>query len=75
VGAVRAAFNGIIAAVNEDLIDRPTIANADCYGEGWMMLVRPASADWKIALVSGPDMARAYAAWMENEGFEGCASA
>jgi glycine cleavage system H protein len=75
VGAVHAAFGGTVAAVNGVLIDRPTIANADCYGEGWMMLVRPASSDWRNVLISGPDIARAYEAWMESEGFEGCGSA
>ncbi len=72
VGAVRAAFDGSVAAVNETLIRRPTIANSDCYGEGWMMLVRPASAEWCAALVSGTDVAAAYEAWMESEGFAGC---
>lgn len=71
-GAVRAAFDGTVAAVNEALIDRPTIANTDCYGEGWMMLVRPGSSEWRAALVSGPGIAAAYEAWMESEAFGGC---
>lgn len=71
-GAVRAAFDGAVSVVNETLIARPTIANTDCYGEGWMMLVRPASADWRARLVTGPAVATAYEAWMEEEGFAGC---
>lgn len=72
VGAVRAAFDGTVVAVNETLIAKPTLANKDCYGSGWMMLVRPAAADWRVALVTGADIAIAYEAWMEAEGFGGC---
>ncbi len=75
VGAVRAAFDGAVVAVNEMLIDRPTIANTDCYGDGWMMRVRPASPGWRSVLVSGAEIAPAYEAWMEREGFAGCGDA
>jgi glycine cleavage system H protein len=72
IGAVRAAFDGEVAAVNEALKARPMLANSDCYGEGWMMLVRPARDDWRASLVTGAAMADAYEAWMESEAFAGC---
>lgn len=75
VGAVRAAFDGSVVTVNETLINRPTIANSDCYGDGWMMLVRPASADWAKSLVTGAAVGPAYEAWMDTEGFAGCGGA
>ncbi len=73
VGAVRAAFDGTVVAVNETLIARPTIANDDCYASGWMMLVRPATNDWRNGLATGAALGSAYEAWMEQEAFAGCA--
>lgn len=72
VGAVRSAFDGIVVAVNEGLIAHPTIANEDCYGEGWMLRVRPAGSEWEAGLVTGAAIGPAYEAWMESEGFAGC---
>jgi len=72
VGVVRAAFDGEVAAVNEGLVARPTTANYDCYGEGWLMLVRPAKGDWQAGLVTGAAVGPAYEDWMENEGYPGC---
>jgi glycine cleavage system H protein len=74
VGAVRAAFDGTVATVNEALVQQPTMANNDCYGDGWMMLVRPSADDWWSALVTGAKIGPAYEAWMENEAFAGCAA-
>lgn len=72
VGVVRAGFDGVVAVVNEDLINRPTTANSDCYGEGWLMLVRPAGDDWRNGLVTGAAVGAAYEAWMESESYAGC---
>jgi len=68
---VRSAFDGTVVAINEKLVQRPTIANDDCYGEGWMLLVRPARDDWRAGLVTGAEIAPAYEAWMENAAFAG----
>jgi glycine cleavage system H protein len=73
VGAAHAAFDGIVVAVNEMLIERPTLANSDPYGEGWMLIVRPAHDNWREGLVSGSAIGPAYEEWMEGEGFAGCA--
>jgi glycine cleavage system H protein len=34
-----APISGVVAEVNETLMDRPEIMNEDCYGEGWILLV------------------------------------
>lgn len=72
VGAVRAAFDGVVREHNTALVRRPTIANEDCYVEGWMMRVAPDSGDWNFGLVTGEAIAPAYEAWMEGQGFAGC---
>lgn len=72
VGAVRAAFDGVVMEVNQRLIAMPMIANTDPYGEGWMMLMRFAADDWSADLVTNSAIASAYEAWMESEGFAGC---
>ncbi len=75
VGPARAAFDGVVVAINEALMQRPTMANADCYGEGWMLVGRPAAPDWRQGLLTGAAVAPAFAAWMEAERFPGCGAA
>ncbi len=72
VGSVRAAFDGAAAAINEALVRSPTVVNDDCYGAGWMMELQPASAAWREGLATGPAIAAAYEAWMEEQAFPGC---
>jgi glycine cleavage system H protein len=72
VGPVRIAFNGTVLAVNEAMIDRPSLANKDNYGEGWMLVAKPADVGSLSNLVSGDDIADAYEAWMAAEDFQGC---
>jgi glycine cleavage system H protein len=72
VGAAKAAFDGVVVAYNEKLMNRPTDANLDPYGIGWMLVVRPAPPDWKAALVSGAAIAPAFEAWMQEQDVEGC---
>lgn len=72
VGSVRAGFAGRIEAVNEALAARAAPVNGDCYGEGWMALLRPDAADWADGLVTGAAIGPAYEDWMEREGFAGC---
>ena len=74
VGSVRAAFAARVAATNPALATRATAVNRDCYGEGWMLLLAPAFPGWRDGLVTGAAIAPAYEAWMEAEGFEGCAT-
>src|SRR5262245_7383875 len=47
VGTARAAFAGVVVAQNEMLEGKPELLNQDPFGAGWMLIVRPASDDWK----------------------------
>ena len=31
---------GVVAAINEDLVDQPEIINDECYGAGWIIKVK-----------------------------------
>lgn len=73
VGPVKAPVGGEITAVNEALHANPGLINADPYGEGWLVRLRPSA--WELesdSLVTGPEMAAAFEAKMEAEGFAGC---
>jgi glycine cleavage system H protein len=73
-GPARAAFDGTVVAVNEALIERPTVVNGDPYGAGWMLIARPAGANALEGLVTGDRIAAAYEAWMHANLFAGCGS-
>lgn len=66
VGAARAAFEGVVVAHNERLLKKPELLNADAYGEAWMLVVRPAAADWAAALVTGEAIVPAFDRWFER---------
>lgn len=72
VGPARAAFGGIVTAVNEAMMERPNLANLDPYGQGWMLVARPADPDWAAGLVTGARIPAAFEAWMQAEDFKGC---
>ena len=42
VSDLYAPFSGEVTLVNDALVARPELVNQDCYGEGWMVVVRPA---------------------------------
>ena len=42
MGPAKIAFNAEVVEVNDTLAGTPKIANADPYGEGWMLKVKPA---------------------------------
>ena len=74
VGPAKSAAAGEIVAVNEDLVNKPALANDDPYGEGWLVIVKP--DDWaavKATLVPGSAVAVPYEAKMAADGFAGCA--
>lgn len=64
VGAARAAFDGIVIAQNEKLIDRPELLTTDAFGEGWMLIVRPADGDWRGGLIAGAEIAPTIEKWI-----------
>lgn len=72
IGSVRAAFDGAVEAFNEGAQLNPALINSDCYGAGWLLLVRPASNNWQDNLIAGDAVASQYEAWMESEAFPGC---
>lgn len=74
VGPARIVFDGTVEDVNEAMIQRPHLANADCYGKGWMLVARPDDESQLAGLVSGNELAAAYEAWMAAEDFPGCES-
>ena len=74
VGPAKSAAGGEVAAVNEELVAKPSLANDDPYGAGWMVIIKP--ADWagvKGSLVPGSAVAGPYEAKMAADGFAGCA--
>ena len=51
---VYSPISGEVVAVNASLADKPETINEDAYGEGWMIVVRPADMDQLGELLS-PD--------------------
>lgn len=70
VGAARAFFDGIVVAANERLVENPRLLNTDAFGEGWMLVVRPQSPDWRKGLITGAAVREAFAAWMKSEAYK-----
>jgi len=66
VGSARAAFDGVVVAHNALLVRKPELMNADPFGEGWMLIVRPAQDDWRAGLVTGAAIAPAFEAWLAS---------
>jgi glycine cleavage system H protein len=74
VGPAKSAAGGEVVAVNEDLVAKPSLANEDPYGAGWMVILKP--DDWaaaKATLTPGTQVAPKYEAKMDADGFAGCA--
>lgn len=74
VGPAKAAFNATVVSANEELAAKPSLANDDPYGAGWLAIVKP--ADWaaaKAALTPGAEVAAKYEAKMAADNFKGCA--
>ena len=72
VGPAKSAAAGQVIAVNEELIDRPSMANDDPYA-AWMVQLQP--DDWdsvRDGLTPGGEVAGPYEAKMDTDGFEGC---
>ena len=75
VGPAKSAVAGSVAAVNEEMVAKPSLANEDPYA-AWMVAIKP--TDWdavKGTLVPGSAVAGPYEAKMAADGFAGCAAA
>jgi glycine cleavage system H protein len=70
VGSARAAFDGIVVAHNELLVRKPELMNSDPFGDGWMLIVRPAQDDWRAGLVTGAAIAPAFQAWLDTAAYK-----
>jgi glycine cleavage system H protein len=74
VGPAKSAAGGTIVAINDTLTSNPSTANADPYGEGWLIILKPEEWDSvKAGLVPGSQVAGPYEAKMAADGFAGCA--
>ena len=73
VGPAKIGFDAEVVEVNDALTGNPKLANAEPYGEGWMVKVKP--ADWaaaKATLTPGAEVAGPYEAKMTADNFAGC---
>ena len=52
-------IDGEVVEVNQAVLDDPETINRDCYGDGWILRVRPADAAQLETLLSAQDYAAA----------------
>ena len=57
-------------AHNALLERKPELLNHDAFGDGWMLIVRPARDDWRDGLVTGAAIAPAFEAWMATGAYK-----
>ena len=73
VGPIKAPVSGEIISINDAVAAKPSTINADPYGKGWAVKMKP--ADWdteSVGLISGAGVRDAFAAKMKADGFAGC---
>ena len=76
VGPAKSAAGGELVSVNEELVAKPSLANDDPYGAGWMVVLKPENwAAVKPTLAAGDQIAPRYEAKMAADNFAGCAPA
>jgi len=73
VGPVKTPVSGEVVAINDAVTANPKSINADPYGNGWLVKLKPSNWDAEAgALVTGGDVAKAFEAKMTADGFAGC---
>ncbi len=73
VGPAKTAADGEIVAVNDAVVAQPNTANAEPYGAGWLLILKPEKwDDVKAKLTPGAAVAAPYEAKMAADGFAGC---
>ena len=70
IGAARAAFDGTVVAHNASLVARPELLTTDAFGEGWMLIVRPAADNWRAGLVTGANLGPAIENWIAGGSYK-----
>jgi glycine cleavage system H protein len=76
VGPAKSAVAGAVVTVNDEMVGKPSLANEDPYGKGWLVILKP--TDWaavKATLTPGAQVAPKYEAKMAADGFAGCGCA
>ena len=64
IGKMVAPLSGEIVEVNYELESDATLINQDCYGEGWIITIRPSDLEGEMGdLMQG----EAAAQWLEKE--------
>lgn len=69
--SAKSPIAGTVVAHNEQLLKRPALINRDCYGEGWMIRLRP--DDWdtaKLQLLRGEKALAAFVEQARQDGFD-----
>jgi glycine cleavage system H protein len=73
VGPVKTPVAGEVAAINDAVSANPKSINADPYGNGWLVKLKPSNWDGDAAsLVTGAAASAAFEAKMAADGFAGC---
>jgi glycine cleavage system H protein len=73
VGPVKAPVAGEVVAINDAIAGSPKSINADPYGAGWLVRIKPANWDGEAAgLTTGAAVAAAFEQKMNTDGFAGC---
>lgn len=47
--------SGEVAEVNQEVVDNPAIINEDCYGQGWIIKIKPSDPNAQGDLMSAAD--------------------
>ena len=75
VGPAKSLVAGTVVEINDELVAKPALANADPYDKGWLLVLKPTNWDEvKPSLTFGDDVAPKYEAKMVADGFSGCAA-
>ncbi|MEW6313707.1 MAG: glycine cleavage system protein GcvH [Pseudomonadota bacterium] len=73
VGPVKAPVTGEVVAINDTVAAKPGTINADPYGNGWLVKMKPSNWDGESGnLVTSANIASAFEAKMAADNFGGC---
>lgn len=71
VGPINAALTGKIIEINQAVLDSASVVNDDCYGEGWVLRIKPANLDAERAsLLDGEQAMSAIKEKMARESWD-----
>ena len=73
VGPVKTPVAGEVSAINDSVAAKPGSINADPYGNGWLVKLKPTDWDSESAkLTTGGAVANDFETKMNTDGFGGC---